>query len=79
MKKLGSPHPGERLLRSRGNSRSLNAAEQAIFAAFDAGDYENASVPRIYDYTPRRSVAVADELPDNVIRFTMLRSSRRKA
>ncbi|MEZ4521557.1 MAG: hypothetical protein R3A46_07930 [Thermomicrobiales bacterium] len=76
MKKLGHSEQSPRLLRSRGNSRVLSAPSRAVFAAFGLNDYADASVPRIYD-RPRSSMDPAPEAdyPDNVIRFTTVRSS----
>ena len=80
MKKLGHPEPAPRLLMSRGNSRILSAPQRAVFAAFGLDDYEDATVPRIYDRTRiRRDEFANDDYPDNVVRFTTMPGSRRKA
>lgn len=79
MKKLDCLSPGQRLIRSRGASRGLPYAAPVGFALFSSDDYEDASPPRIYDYAPRRSLAAADECPENVIRISAVGSTRRKA
>lgn len=80
MKKLTHPEQSPRLLMSRGNSRVLSAPRRAVFAAFGLDDYEDATVPRIYDRSRiRREAVVDDDYPDNVVRFTTMPGSRRKA
>lgn len=80
MKKLVNPEPTPRLLMSRGNSRIMSAPRRAVFAAFGLDDYEDASVLRIHDRSRiRREAVVADDYPDNVVRFTTLSTPRRKA
>jgi hypothetical protein len=80
MKKLVHPEPTPRLLMSRGHSRILSAPRRAVFAAFGLDDYQDASVPRIYERSRIRREAVVDgDYPDNVVRFTTLSTPRRKA
>lgn len=67
------------MLRSRGASRGLTLAVPVGFAPFSADDYEDASLRRIYDYTPKRSIAAVEDYPENVTRFAAYGSSRRKA
>ena len=79
MKKLGHAQPAERLLFSR-HSGAISAPRRAIFAAFGLDEYEDASVLRISEYSGRLPAPSSpDELPDNIIRFTTLQGSRRKA
>lgn len=80
MKKLAHAESTPRLLMSRGNSRILSAPRRAVFAAFGLDDYEDATVPRIYDRSRiRREATVSDDYPDNVVRMTTMPAPRRKA
>lgn len=65
---------------SRGNSRILSAPHRAVFSAFGLDDYEDATVRRIQERrTIREAAVVVDDYPDNVVRFTTVPASRRKA
>lgn len=78
MKKLTSIYSEHRLLRSRGTCRGVSPGGAQGFTAFAPTDYADASVARMYDRS-RRARAVADDLPDNVVRFAASRSSLRQA